>query len=150
MLQYSGCFLLEGCTYRVRAGRCVAGTDVDLFRRAGVGAVVICAVGHVTGNTLVFFTGFAGFFRRIVIHDLLSFQSKKSRKTYRAFVLYCLPESVVLYSLEPDFGNKKVIDRSTFRFCGIFHCRKEAISHAEGIFHRFEKSDFTSILSNSV
>ena len=101
----SGGFLLEGCADGVRAGGCIAGADVDLFCRAGAGAVMVCAVGYVAGNAVVFFTGFAGLFRRIVIHDLVSFQSKKSRKTYRAFVLYCLPESVVLYSLEPDFGN---------------------------------------------
>ena len=101
----SGRFLLEGCADRIRAGRRIAGTHVDLFCRAGAGAIVIYAVGHVAGNTLVFSAGFAGLFRRIVVHDRLSFPSKKSRKTYRAFVLYCLPESVVLYSLEPDFGN---------------------------------------------
>ena len=62
-------FLLEGCADGVCAGGCIAGTDVDLFRCAGAGAVMICAVGYVAGNAVVFFTGFAGFFRRIVVHD---------------------------------------------------------------------------------
>ena len=82
----SGGFLLEGCADGIRTGGCVAGADVDLFCRAGAGAVMVCAVGYVAGNAVVFFAGFAGLFRRIVVHDLVSFQSKKSRKTYRAFV----------------------------------------------------------------
>jgi hypothetical protein len=67
--------LLEGCADRIRAGGCVAGTDVDLFRGTGVGAVVINAIGDVAGNAVVFLAGFAGFFGRILVHDLLSFQS---------------------------------------------------------------------------
>ena len=82
----SGGFLLEGCADGIRTGGCVAGADVDLFCCAGAGAVMVCAVGYVAGNAVVFFAGFAGLFRRIVVHDLVSFQSKKSRKTYRAFV----------------------------------------------------------------
>jgi hypothetical protein len=36
---------------------------------------VINAIGDVAGNAVVFFAGSAGFFGRILVHDLLSFPS---------------------------------------------------------------------------
>ena len=75
--------MLEGCANGIRAGGGVAGADVDLFGCAGACAVVINAVGYVAGNTVIFFAGFTGSFRGIVVHRSLSFQSKKSEKTVR-------------------------------------------------------------------
>ena len=84
-------FLLEGCAYRVGAGCCVAGADIDPFRRAGAGSVMICTVGYIAGNTVVFFAGLTGFFRRIVVHDLLSFQSKNlERHIVLSYFIVCL------------------------------------------------------------
>lgn len=70
------CFLFEGCADGVRAGGCVTGTDVDLFSGTGAGSVVIYAVGYVAGNAVIFFAGLTGLFRRIVVHEDSSFQSK--------------------------------------------------------------------------
>ena len=82
-------FLLKGCANGICAGGCVAGTDVDLFGGTGAGAVVIYAIGYVTGNTVVFFAGLAGFFRRIVVHDGSSFQSKNlERRLFFRNVLF--------------------------------------------------------------
>ena len=64
----SGRFLFEGCADGIRTGGCVAGTDIDFFGSAGACAVVIYAIGHITGNAVVFFTGFTGSFGRIVVH----------------------------------------------------------------------------------
>ena len=66
--RWSGGFLLEGCADSICAGGGIAGTDIDFFGCAGACAVMINTVGYITGNTVVFFTGFAGFFRRIVVH----------------------------------------------------------------------------------
>ena len=86
----SGGFLLEGCADGIRTGGCVAGADVDLFCRAGAGAVMVCAVGYVAGNAVVFFAGFAGLFRRIVVHDLVSFQSKNlERRIVLSYSIVC-------------------------------------------------------------
>ena len=76
MCLFSGGFLFERCANGIRTGGCVAGTDVDLFCGAGACAVVVYAIGNVAGNPVVFFTGFAGSFGRIVIHCGSSFQSK--------------------------------------------------------------------------
>ena len=72
----SAVFLLEGCANGIRAGGGVAGADVDLFGGAGACAVMVYAIGYVAGNTVVFFAGFTGSFRGIVIHRGSSFQSK--------------------------------------------------------------------------
>ena len=81
--------MLEGCANGIRAGGGVAGADVDLFGCAGACAVVINAVGYVAGNTVVFFAGLAGFFRRIVVHDGSSFQSKNlERRLFFRNVLF--------------------------------------------------------------
>ena len=86
----SGVFLLEGCADGVCAGGCIAGADVDFFSGAGACAVVISAVGHVAGNAVVFFAGFTGFFRRIVVHDLFSFQSENlERLTVLSYCIVC-------------------------------------------------------------
>ena len=83
--------LLEGCAHCVCAGCCVAGAYVDFFSRAGAGAIMVCAVGDIAGNTVVFFAGSAGFFRRIVVHDLLSFQSKNlERHIVLSYFIVCL------------------------------------------------------------
>ena len=68
--------MLEGGANGICARSCIARTDIDFFGSTCAGAVVIYAVGNVAGNTVVFFAGFAGFFRRIVIHCGSSFQSK--------------------------------------------------------------------------
>ena len=72
----SAVFLLEGCANGIRTGGGVARADVDLFGGAGACAVMVYAVGYVAGNTVVFFAGFTGSFRGIVIHHGSSFQSK--------------------------------------------------------------------------
>ena len=59
-------FLLEGCANGICAGICVAGAYVDFFCGAGIGAVMVDAVGDVAGNTVVGVAGFAGLFLRIV------------------------------------------------------------------------------------
>ena len=88
--------MLKGCANGICAGGCVAGTDIDLFGSAGARAVMVNAVGYVTGNTVVFFAGFAGSFGRIVVHGSLSFQSKKLERRIRLSVSYCLPDFIVL------------------------------------------------------
>ena len=83
--------MLKGCANGIRAGGCVAGTDIDLFGSAGARAVMVNAVGYVTGNTVVFFAGFAGSFGRIVVHGSLSFQSKNLKDGFVfPYVIVCL------------------------------------------------------------
>ena len=113
--------MLEGCADGVCAGGCVAGADVDFFSCAGAGAVVVRAVGYVTGNAVIFFAGFAGFFRRIVVHGCSSFQSKNLE---RSIVLsYCIVCPITRFYA---VGAKFISQRSAL--CGIYHSRSARIS----------------------
>ena len=116
----SGGFLLEGCADGIRTGGCVAGADVDLFCRAGAGAVMVCAVGYVAGNAVVFFAGFAGSFGRIVVHGSLSFQSKNLKDEFVfSYVIVCpIP---LFYANGSSFSSHSAIG-------GIYHSRKARIS----------------------
>ena len=86
-MKKSAVLLLEGRADGVCAGGRIAGTDVDLFSGAGAGAVVIYAVGDVTGNTVVLVAGLAGLFRGIVVH---SFQNPFNPKNYERYFLFRL------------------------------------------------------------
>ena len=51
---------------------------------------MVNAVGYVTGNTVIFFAGFAGSFGRIVVHGSLSFQSKNLKDGFVfSYVIVC-------------------------------------------------------------
>ena len=51
---------------------------------------MVCAVGYVAGNAVVFFAGFAGSFGRIVVHGSLSFQSKNLKDGFVfSYVIVC-------------------------------------------------------------
>ena len=114
-------FLLEGCADGVCAGGRVAGSDVDLFSRTGAGAVVIRAVGYVAGNAVIFFAGVAGFFRRIVVHDGSSFQSKNlERHIVLSYPIVC--------PIAPFYAVGSRIFKFTFRGSGIYHSRNARIS----------------------
>lgn len=70
-------FLFESRANGICAGGRIAGTDVDLFGGTGAGAVMINAIGYVTGNTAVLMTGLTGLFRGIVVHGLKILSIKK-------------------------------------------------------------------------
>ncbi len=99
--------MLEGGADGIRAGGCVAGTDVNFFGGTGAGTVMVYAVGNVTGNTVVFFAGFTGSFGRIVIHLGLSFQSKNLKDVLSFRILlfarknYFIRKIVIYQILKP-------------------------------------------------
>ena len=72
----SVCFLLEGSADGICARGSIAGADVDLFSGAGVGAIVVYAVGYVAANAFVASAGLAGLF--IGLHNKNSFRFKKT------------------------------------------------------------------------
>ena len=113
--------MLEGCADGVRAGGCVAGTDVDLFSRTGAGAIVVRTVGYVAGNAVVFFAGLAGFFRRIVVHGCSSFQSKNLERS--VVLSYCIVCPIARFYA---VGAKFISQHSAL--CGIYHSRNARIS----------------------
>ena len=117
----SVCFLLEGSADGICAGGSIAGADVDLFSRTGAGAVVIRAVGYIAGNAVIFFAGLAGFFRRIVVHDGSSFQSKNLER--RIVLSYCIVCPIV-----PFYAVGSRIFKFTFCESGIYHSRSARIS----------------------
>lgn len=67
-IPYLDIFLLKGSADGVCAGVCVAGADVDFFSGAGIGAVMIDAVGYVTGNAIVCVACLTGLFIGIGVH----------------------------------------------------------------------------------
>ena len=79
--------MLEGCADGVCAGGCVAGAYVDFCCCAGVGTIVINAVGYITGNAFVLVAGFAGFFGRIVVHSFKILSIKNYERCF-SFVIY--------------------------------------------------------------
>lgn len=83
----SVCFLLEGSADGICAGGSIAGTDVDLFSGAGVGAIMIYAVGYITANAFVTSAGLAGLF--IGLHNKNSFRFKKLAVDFLPH-FYCL------------------------------------------------------------
>ena len=83
----SVCFLLEGSADGICAGGSIAGADVDLFSGAGVGAIVVYAVGYVAANAFVASAGFAGLF--IGLHNKNSFRFKKLAVDFPPH-FYCL------------------------------------------------------------
>lgn len=83
----SVCFLLEGSADGICAGGSIAGADVDLFSGAGVGAIMIYAVGYITANAFVTSAGLAGFF--IGLHNKNSFRFKKLAVDFLPH-FYCL------------------------------------------------------------
>lgn len=83
----SVCFLLEGSADGICAGGSIAGADVDLFSSAGVGAIMIYAVGYITANAFVTSAGLAGLF--IGLHNKNSFRFKKLAVDFLPH-FYCL------------------------------------------------------------
>ena len=83
----SVCFLLEGSADGICAGGSIAGADVDLFSGAGVGAIMIYAVGYITANAFVTSAGLAGLF--IGLHNKNSFRFKKLAVDFLPH-FYCL------------------------------------------------------------
>ena len=79
-IPYLDVLLLKGSADGICAGVCIAGTDVDFFGGTGAGTVVIYAVGYIAGNTDVLMAGFAGLFRRIVVHFFKILSIKKIMK----------------------------------------------------------------------
>ncbi len=72
--------LSESSTDRIRAGGCIARSDTYFFCRAVAFAVMVIAVCHIAGNSLVFLAGLAGagIFSCIIHNNFYPFLSGKN------------------------------------------------------------------------